>query len=207
MKIPNSVLEEIRSRAKDAWPEDMEMREVFVNEEIDGYKDYQSIDFSDLTEKQKEEIIEVAREYSVNWDEIAWNVENEVGAIIALKQYKPSSVSSELLTQWKIEADEESAVYFRLQLNYVKNKVRQYESIEKTRVEIDPIKKLLIELEYIVGNECYNGNIQNYESWESWESWESFRAKAVPFAIRLSSLMGKDKIRDGTSPKRCRAKS
>ncbi len=43
MTIPESVLEEIRARAKEFWPDDKDMREYHVREEIDGYRKYQSI--------------------------------------------------------------------------------------------------------------------------------------------------------------------
>lgn len=189
MNIPSSILEEIHSKAKDTWPEDREMREYFVKEEIDGYRDFQSIDFSAVSEKQREEITEVAREDFEDWDQIALYVEDEVEAVTALKKYNPPNIETELLNQWKIEAEEESAGYYRLQLDEVKNKVRRCESIEKTRVEIDPIKKLLIELEYIVGNECYNGNIQNYESWGELES------EGRSFRYPVKFFDGQDKIK------------
>jgi len=81
-----------------------------------------------------------------------------------------------LLEQWKKEAEEENEGYFRVQLEEIEKKVRQHQSIKNNRKEIDPIKQLLIELEDIVGNECYNGNIQNYSSWGDLESeGRSFR--------------------------------
>jgi len=40
MTIPDSVLKEIRARAKESWPDDKDMREYSVKEEIDGYRKY-----------------------------------------------------------------------------------------------------------------------------------------------------------------------
>ena len=110
------------------------------------------------------------------WDEIASEVEDEIEALQELKEYEPPNIAIELLNQWKKEAEEENEGYFRLQLEEIERKVRKFESIRNTRKEIDPIKQLLIELEDIVGNECYNGNIQNYSSWGELESeGRSFR--------------------------------
>jgi hypothetical protein len=176
MTIPDSVLEEIRARAKESWPDDKDMQEYSVKEEIDGYRQFQSIDFSGVSEKQKEQIVESAKETYEGWDEIASGVEDEIEALNELKEYEPPNIASELINQWKKEAEEENEGYFRLQLEEVQKKSRQHESIRNTRKEIDPVKQLLIELEDIVGNECYNGNIQNYGSWGELESeGRSFR--------------------------------
>lgn len=176
MTIPETVLEEIRARAKESWPDDKDMREYSVKEEIDGYRKYQSIDFSGVSEKQKEQIVEAAKETYEGWDEIATEIEDEVGALKKLMEYEPFDIPKQLLDQWRKEAEEENECYFRGQLEAVEKKVRQHESIKNTRREIDPIKQLLIELEDIVGSECYNGNIQNYSSWGELESeGRSFR--------------------------------
>lgn len=176
MTIPESVLEEIRARAKESWPDDKDMREYSVKEEIDGYRKYQSIDFSGVSENQKKQIIEAAKETYEGWDEIATEIEDEIEALKELLEYDPSNIPIESLEQWKKEAEEEIEGYFRGQLEAVEKKARQHESIKNTRKEIDPIKQLLIELEDIVGNECYNSNIQNYSSWGELESeGRSFR--------------------------------
>lgn len=51
MTIPESVLEEIRARAKESWPDDKDMREYSVKEEIDGYRKYSRC-FEFLTNKK-----------------------------------------------------------------------------------------------------------------------------------------------------------
>jgi len=176
MTIPESVVEAIRARAKESWPDDKDMQEYSVKEEMAGYRKYQSIDFSDVAEKQKEQIIQSAKETYEGWDEIATEIEDEIDALKVLMGYEPSEIPGELLDRWKKDAEEENEGYFRGQLDAVEKNTRQYKSIKKTRREIDPIKQLLIELEDIVGNECYNGNIQNYGSWGEVESeGRSFR--------------------------------
>ncbi|MCF1459252.1 MAG: hypothetical protein LPH21_17420 [Shewanella sp.] len=193
MSIPASVLEEIRARAKESWPDDKDMKEYSVKEEIGGYRQFQSIDFSGVLDEQKVQIIESAKDIYEGWDEIASEVEGEIEALKELKKFEPPNIASELLNQWKKEADDENEGYFRLQLKEIQRKARQHKSIRNTRKEIDPIKQLLIELEDIVGNECYNGYIQNYSSWGELES------EGRSFRYPGNSLMEKKSIKSGMS--------
>ena len=58
--------------------------------------------------------------------------------------------------------------------------------------KIEPIKELLIKMESIIGNECYNQSIQNYGPGGIWEV-----GKAVPFGIQLPSLSTLKMTNDG----------
>lgn len=152
------------------------MQDYIVKEEIDGYRKFETIDFSCVTKSEKQKIIQSAKENQESWDEISSKIENEVEALVELKKISYPNIESKFVEKWLQEAKEENEDYYRWQLDYVKQKVQQHESIKRTRKEIDPIKKILIELENIIGNECYNGNIQNYSSWGEMESeGRSFR--------------------------------
>lgn len=182
MSIPDFVLEEIRTRAKESWPDDENMQEYTVKKEVDGYRKYLSIDFSNITDQQKQIIIEEAKETYEGWDEITSEIEEEIEALTKLKEISHPRIENEILEEWMNAAAEENENYFRGQLEYIKRKIRQHESIERTRKEIEPIKRLLIELEDIVGNECYNDHIQNHNSWGELESeGRSFRYPVIFF--------------------------
>ena len=150
MTIPESILEEIRARAKDSWPDDKDMREYFVKEEIDGYRKYQLIDFSGISEKQKTQIIEAAKETYEGWDEIAAAIEDEIEALKELMEYDLSNIPIDLLEQWKKEAEEE--------LKDAKKRIRP-----ENRIEIDipqvllPSGKRVFELKEV--NAAYNGKL------------------------------------------------
>lgn len=48
--------------------------------------------------------------------------------------------------------------------------------IQRTREQVGPIRELSVRMEAIIGQECYNGNIQNYSSWGEWDGeGRSFR--------------------------------
>lgn len=166
---PDEILSDIVARAKSTWPNDKEMQKYCISAEKEGYAKLQSIDFGEL-DNIKEKIIEYAQDVYESWDEVFESVESELGAYRKLLVFYAGGLSQEVIDEWKAQAKKEHADHYADQLQFVEEKVRKHESILTTRQQIDPIKSLLIELEKIVGNECYNGNIQNYGSWGEIES-------------------------------------
>lgn len=167
--IPDEVLSEIVARAKNEWPDNKEMQKYCISEEKEGYAKLQSIDFGDLA-NLKDEFIESARKSFDAWNEVCDSVESELSAYRDLLAFSAEGLSQEVIDEWKTQAREEHEGYYAGQLEFLEKKVQKHASILATRQQIDPIKNLLIELEEIVGNECYNGNIQNYGSWGELES-------------------------------------
>ncbi|AZT83661.1 hypothetical protein EHN06_08980 [Marinobacter sp. NP-4(2019)] len=167
--IPEKVFKEIVARAKNQWPDDKEMQRYCISEEKEGYNKLQSIDFGDL-ENLKDEFIKSALESFEHWTEIFDSVESELSAYREFLAFSADGVAHEVIEEWKAEAKEKYEDYYAGQLEFLENKSQKHASIIATRQQIDPIKSLLIELEQIVGNECYNGNIQNYGSWGELES-------------------------------------
>ncbi len=167
--IPDEVLSEIIARAKNAWPDDKEMQKYCITEEKEGYARLQSIDFGDFADL-KAEFIEAARETFDAWDAVCDSVESEITAYRKLLAFSGEGISQEVIDEWKTQARIKHEGYYAGQLEILENKVRKHASILATRQQIDPIKNLLIELEKIIGNECYNGNIQNYGGWGELES-------------------------------------
>lgn len=189
MTVPDMVLKEIRERARKQWPEDKEMQEYSVEEEVEGYLRFQALDFSSITDSERDQIIESAKLMEEGWGQVANEVAEEVEALRVIKEYAPKNVSEDLLFRWKREAEELYGWSYSRQLNSLESRLRQYESAIKTRLEIDPIKSLLIELEEIVGNECYNGNIQNYSSWGELDS----EGRSFRYPVKFSSGRGEYK--------------
>ena len=167
--IPEEVLNEIIARAKSEWPDDRGMQKYCVSEEKEGYAKLQTIDFGEFAHL-KDEFIESARASVDDWSEVSDLVESELDAYRGLFNFSVEGLAPEFIEEWKAEASRENEGYYAGQLEFLQGKARKHASIIATREQIDPIKKLLIELEEIVGNECYNGNIQNYGSWGELES-------------------------------------
>jgi len=167
--IPDEVLSEIVARAKSEWPDDKEMQKYCISEEKEGYARLQNIDFGDFA-KLRDEFIEFARASFDAWNEVCDSVESEFSAYREVLAFSVDGLSQDVIDEWKTQARKESEGYYAGQLEFLESKVRKHVSILATRQQIDPIKNLLIELEKIIGNECYNGNIQNYGSWGELES-------------------------------------
>lgn len=176
MAVPDSVIEEIRNAAKEAWPDEKEMQTYTVKEELDAYRNFVALDYSDVSNEWKESLIQEAKESFDSWEERFSSIQCELEAIIKLKELSNRNQGNELYSQWLQEAQQANENYFEGQLKYLQNKISCYEAIQRTRAEIEPLKNILIDIESIIGSECYNGNIQNYGSWGELESeGRSFR--------------------------------
>lgn len=176
MPVPDSVIEEIRSAAKEAWPEDKEMQTYTVKEELDAYRNFVALDYSGISDEEKETLIQEAKESFESWEARFSSIKDELEAIVELKKLSSGNQEKDLYNQWVLEAQSENDNYYRGQLEYIQNKASSFEAIQRTRAEIDPLKNILIDIENIIGSECYNGNIQNYGSWGELESeGRSFR--------------------------------
>lgn len=176
MSVPESVIAEIRSAAKEAWPEDREMQTYTVKEELDAYRKFLALDYSNITTDYKGLLIREAKESFDNWEERYSSIENELEALTELENLSINNKNNKLFSEWMLHAQSKNDNYFRGQLEQVQQNISSYEAIQRTRAEIDPLKNLLIDIENIIGSECYNGNIQNYGSWGELDSeGRSFR--------------------------------
>jgi len=176
MPVPDSVIDEIRNAAKEAWPGDKQMQGYTVKGELDAYRDFVALDYSGVSADEKESLIQGARESFDSWEGRLSSIKDELEAIAELKQLSSDNQGNALFEQWFLEAQSENESYFRGQLEYVQDKASRHKVVQRTRAEIDPLKDILIEIENIIGSECYNGNIQNYGSWGELESeGRSFR--------------------------------
>lgn len=170
MPVHESIIDEVRRAAKEAWPEDKEMQIYTVKEELDAYRSFLELDYSKVTQREKEYLIQKAEADYERWEERLFFVQDELEAIADLKQLSIKHESCELYNEWLLEAQQEKENWFRGQLDFIQDKISTYEAIQRTRAEIDPLKYILIDIENIIGSECYNGNIQNYGSWGELES-------------------------------------
>lgn len=185
---PEEVLNEIIARAKSEWPDDREMQKYCISEEKEGYAKLQAIDFGELAHL-RDEFIESARESFDAWNEVCDSVESELDAYRELLDFSVEGLAQEVIEEWKTQAKRENEGYYAGQLEFLQSKARKHASILATREQIDPIKTLLIELEKIVGNECYNGNIQNYGSWGELES----EGRQFRYPVKFYSGSGESK--------------
>lgn len=186
-KVPPNILAEIKTAAKESWPDDHDMQVYEINSEKEAYRSIADMDFG-YASPFRDRIIEWAIEVFSEWEGRVGFIQNEIDSF-AMIQERPDDVPPVVFDELKQKAaiDEE---YFSSQLNVIQGGVAHYRYVRDTREKITPIRELLLRMEAIIGDECYNDNIQNYGSWGVWEGeGRSFR---YPVTV----------LRDGQSEKR-----
>lgn len=172
-EIPKDVLAAIRKAAKEYWGDDDAMVKYRIDTEVEAYKALQDIDFG-AAASVRQEILDNAPE-GESWSDRLSFIRSEIEAYEEL-QSGFRGVPKALVRQFKAEAEEEHPGYFNLQRDHVVQAVNAYRYTEEVRARVGPVRDLLIKMEEIVGNECYNGKIQNYGPGGVWEGeGRSFR--------------------------------
>lgn len=172
--IPADILAEIRKRAKAEWPDDPDWQEDFITEEVNGYLAFQEIDFS-IAGKVKDQITAEVLQYFETWEERADQARGEVEAYAEIAATAPDDIPADVLARIKHDIAKEND-WFTTQLENLRGAIDAHRYVRDTRRKVGPIRDLLIRMEQVIGEECYNGNIQNYSSWGEWEGeGRSFR--------------------------------
>jgi hypothetical protein len=187
--LPATILADIRKRAKVEWPDDNEWQEDFVRDEATGYMAFHSIDFAGAA-PVKDTIIAEAMEFYPSWEERASHVADEIKAIAQIAATAPEDIPANVLEEMK-QAVAAEGDWFSVQRDSLRRAIDGYRYVRDIREKVGPIRDLLVRMEGIIGQECYNGNIQNYSS------WASGKAKGAHSAIPLRSSVTAKKRKDG----------
>lgn len=160
--IPADILADIRQRSKAEWPDDREWQDDYVSDEARGYLAFHSIDFAGAA-PVKDAIIAEALEFYESWEERASHVKDEIEAYCEIASIAPGDIPAAALDEMKraIAADRD---WFSIQLDNLHRAIDAHRYVRTTREKVGPIRELLVRMEAIIGQECYNGNIQNYSS-------------------------------------------
>lgn len=191
--IPKSIRNEIVSRVNKDWPDDPEMQTSVISDEVEAYAKLEDLAL-DEHQHIKTELIESARAILDSWVDIYDDVESEIHAYREFEKYSVDGVPATLIDEWKVQAKNTTENTYSLQLEFLRQATRKHLFTLSMREKLDPIKGLLIELEKIVGSECYNANIQNYEAWGELES------EGRQFRYPVTFQTEKRKIRRRTVP-------
>ncbi|WP_127754357.1 hypothetical protein [Devosia sp. 1566] len=171
--VPGDILAAIKLAAKEEWPGDTDMQDYFIQSECDGYAAILELDFGPA-EGVREQILESADGYSSLWEEKASFVAEEVEAFAELSAW-PEDVPRETVSELKRQAAQKHD-WFTSQRDEIEGGLSSFRYVRDTREKVGPLRDLLVRMEAIIGNECYNDNIQNYGSWGVWEGeGRSFR--------------------------------
>ena len=159
-KIPQAITEAIEEQALEEWPSDMEMRREAIAGEKAAYLALQKLDYGPAL-PHKEFLLREAEQFSESWDERVCFVADEVGAFTEMLALDMSDVQPEALAEIMKAAEAESD-WFSGQLDDVKKRLRVHRQMRDVSAKLEPMRELLTRMEKIVGNSCYNANIQNY---------------------------------------------
>ena len=103
-------------------------------------------------------------------------IEQEIEAYQDLQSLEIEGVPGEVLRELLADAEREHPTDYYEQREFVRNGADRYLYVQQLNEKVGPIKELLIRMEDIISNECYNQNIQNYGSGGVWEGeGRSFR--------------------------------
>lgn len=172
--LPADILADIRKRAKVEWPEDREWQEDFVRDEATGYMAFHSVDFA-AAAPVRDAIIAEAMEFYESWEDRASHVADEIEAFAQIAATAPDDIPANVLDEMK-QAVAAEGDWFSVQRDTLRRAIDGYRYVRDIREKVGPIRDLLVRMEGIIGQECYNGNIQNYSSWGEWEGeGRSFR--------------------------------
>lgn len=158
--IPNDILKAISTAARAEWPDDVDMQEYVIDSEAAAYREIQQTDFGPAL-LYKERILNGAVECEPTWEDRALFVNHEIEAFVALQSLSADDVPSNVLLEARLKSEVDSD-WFSTQLEDIQLSLQQYRDVRDIRIKIDPIRKMLNRMERIIGNSCYNGNIQNY---------------------------------------------
>lgn len=99
-------------------------------------------------------------------------MDKEIFEFFEAKELLSDDIPEGLFKSWFFDAEnnidqddfEYDGIYYAVGEN-IKEKIMKYREKVFAKEEIDPIKNILIEMESIIGSECFNANIQNYAYW------------------------------------------
>lgn len=173
--VPDDVAAAIRKSAIDGWDGDADMIAYTIDTETAAYLELDALDFGTAA-SFRERIIAAVSAISEAWDERLSLTKLEIQAFQELHAAKFDGVPAGEISRLKKEAEQSFPDDFTGQRDHVVAGAGRFIYVRDLRARIEPIKNLLLDMESIIGNECYNANIQNYGAGGVWEGeGRSFR--------------------------------
>ena len=210
--VPKDILENIRKVISDSYIdedtgeyyddiEDVE-REIqdCIDSEVHSYIKVMNIDFENFYMDKKEFIKEYEGldacgfEDCKVWGYIYEDVKENLEDYKKFDEYEDYSIEHEVVAIFKSNILEKllDGYYYSSLYEALIDRIEEYNKVIEIRKEISPYKSLLIELEELVGNECYNKNIQNYSSWGEFAG----EGRGFRYPVTLSSNHKSKKLKE-----------
>ena len=172
--VPKSILDKIRADAVSDWPDDTEMQDWTIENEIEAYRRFAAQKFHDAA-NVREQLLTVVEAYFSSWEERADFLDEELKSYRELSNLAEADICKAELTELRKEAAE-GHDWFSEQLTYVREGIERIRYVRSVRARIEPRRELIKKMEIIIGAECFNGYIRNYGPGGVWKSeGRSFR--------------------------------
>lgn len=124
-----------------------------------AYLELDALDFGTAASFRESIIIAAVSEISEGWDERLSMAKLEIEAFQELHAARFDGVPAKEISPLKKEAEQSFPDDFTGQHGHVMAGARRLIYVRDLRARIEPIKNLLIDMEGIIGDECYNANI------------------------------------------------
>lgn len=172
-----------------------------IREEIEYYQKYKTLkNKSDIPEYIKNDIengfvgCESNEHRGVtvfSWEELYEEAEADYEAYKLLSEFKDSEIPESVFKSWVEQEFEDGWHCIAHCSNTIMEKVSAYKEDLATRRKIDPIRKLLIDLENIVAKNCYNEGIGNYIRYPiKYINKEHYEVKTeIPHSLQSEQLL------------------
>jgi hypothetical protein len=182
LEVPNDVLTAIREAASELWEDDAEQIALAVDEEIGCYIRFRTYDFTDA-EPHRERITEYAGDVDTwgSWEECLGILEAEVEAYKGFVEIDGEGFAEGFIDRCKAAATEQHSDSFVDQLAYVEAEISRVLHVAAVRDRVNRVRRLVEDIEQIVGGHFYNAKIQNYGPGGVWEG--EGRAFRYPLSI------------------------
>lgn len=163
--IPKRVISKIKQRANEVFAGEAKYIDTEIELEKEAYIKFQNIDYSEISLKEKNKILKHIKDMDT-WDEKVSYIEDELVSIKEIKELCEIYKNSHEFNNVKNKAERKYRGEFFYQKEYIIEEMKRIDFIKSA----ESVKTILIDMEKIVGNSCYNDHIQNYSRWGEWES-------------------------------------
>ncbi|EPT9252272.1 hypothetical protein ACVTNV_000589 [Vibrio alginolyticus] len=181
MLISDEILEDIISTVRKYHPTDLEAQEREIQLEKDAYRRIMGFDYSKITPEEKMYLLDNLKNGLTFWSDAEETIQDDIEALIQLKAISAPDLGQNQVERWKAIAAAEQPGAYREQLIYVEATIEKHRAVSKLESHYGPIKQLLIELEDIIGNECFGGRIIEFCNWGELNSVGSQERQIIEF--------------------------
>jgi hypothetical protein len=164
--IPADIIAEIRATAQAVWPNIHELQDELIDAELNGYLAFQSADFG-AAQPAKALIVDTAMDPGLTWEERASELKDQIAAYCEIQSLEPTDVPSEIFAEMKRQAAQDVG-YYTSELSELKAAIDSYSYAHQEVEKVRPILDLLVRMEEIIGQECYQNYSSNGQIWGEW---------------------------------------